>query len=144
MRSCLALLLLMACTVAQRPPLPPRPATRLPVELDQQGNPDLCRRIAGWDCADLDCPDCGSVAQKARTRDVSEIVGALAALGVASSVRQQTDPPARSTTPFADALSAGGVPGAENGIAPATREAAQVESCRAACRRCADAELRCR
>jgi hypothetical protein len=142
MRSCV-LLLLMSCTVAQRPSLPPLPA-RFSVEAEQQREPDLCRRMADWDCTDLDCPDCSSVAQKARTRDVGEIVGALAALFLAGSVGRQVDPPARSTTPFADALSVGGVAGATNGLWPATREASQVESCRATCRRCADLKLRCR
>ena len=144
MRSCLPLLLLMACTVAQRPPFPPRPPPRFTLEAEQQGDRDLCRRMVDWDCADLDCPDCSSVAQRARTRDVGEVVGALAALCLAATVGQQVDPAARSTTPFADALSFGGVPGATNGLLPATREASQVESCRAACHRCADAKLRCR
>jgi hypothetical protein len=143
MRFCAPLLLLIGCAVAQRPP-PPRPAPRFSVEAEQQREPDLCRRMADWDCIGLDCPDCSSVAQKARTRDVAEIVGALAALCLAASVGQQVDPPARSTTPFADALGVGGVPGATNGLLPATREASQVESCRATCRRCADARLHCR
>src|SRR5205823_14671752 len=144
MRSCAPLLLFIACTVAQRPPPPPRPAPRFPVESERQLEPDLCRRMADWDCTDLDCPDCSSVAQKALTRDVGEVVGALAALCLAASVRQQVDPPPRSMTPFADALSVGGVPGATDGLLPATREASQVESCRFACRRCAEAKLRCR
>src|SRR5438128_146061 len=144
MRSCEPLLLLMACTVAQRPPSPPRPAPRFSVEANRQSDPDLCRRMADWDCDDLDCPDCSSVAQQARTRDVGEVAGALAALCLAGLVHQQVDPPARSTTPFADALHSGGVPGATNGFMPSTREASQVESCRATCRRCADAKLRCR
>jgi hypothetical protein len=144
MRSCVPLLLLMACTVAQRPPPPPRPTRRFSVEAERQRDPDLCRRMADWDCIDLDCPDCSSVAQQARTRDVGEVVGALAALSLASLARQQSDPPARSMTPFADALHIGGVPGAPNGLMPSTREASEVESCRATCRRCADAKLRCR
>jgi hypothetical protein len=144
MRSCVPLLLLMACMVAQRPPPPPRPAPRFSVEAEQQRDHDLCRRMSDWDCTDLDCPDCSSVAQKGRTRDLGEVVGALAALCLAASVRQQADPPAPSTTPFADALSVGGVPGATSGLMPSTREASQVVSCRATCRRCADAKLRCR
>jgi hypothetical protein len=144
MRSCVPLLFLMACTVAQRPPPPPRPAPRFSVEAGEQRDPDLCRRMAAWDCIDLDCPDCTSVAQHARVRDVGEVAGALTALGLAGLVRQQVDPPAQSKTPFADALHSGGVPGATNGLMPSTREASEVESCRATCRRCADAKLRCR
>jgi len=100
--------------------------------------------MADWDCADLDCPDCSSVAQQARTRDVGEVMGALAALSLAGLFRQQSDPSARSMTPVADALHSGGAPGATNGLVPATREASEVESCRATCRRCADTKLRCR
>jgi hypothetical protein len=144
MRSFVPLLLLMACTVAQRPPPPPRRTPRFSVEAERQRDPDLCRRMADWDCIDLDCPDCSSVAQQARTRDVGEVVGALTALFLAASVRQQTDPPAPSMTPFADALHSGGVPGASNGIVPSTRTASEVESCRATCRSCADAKLHCR
>jgi hypothetical protein len=144
MRPYVPLLLLTSCLVAQRPPPLPRPVPRFSVEAEQQREPDLCRRMADWDCADLDCPNCSSVAQKARTRDVGEVLGALAAICLAGSVGRQVDPPAPSATPFADALSVGGVPGAANGLMPATREASQVESCRATCRRCAGAKLRCR
>jgi hypothetical protein len=100
--------------------------------------------MADWDCIDLDCPDCSSVAQQARARDVGEVVGALTALSLAALVRQQADPPPPSMTPFADALRIGGMPGASNGIVPSTRAASEVESCRATCRRCADAKLHCR
>ena len=144
MRSCVPLLLLTACTVAQRPPPLPRPVSHFSLEAGRQLDPGHCRRMADWDCTDLDCPDCSSVAKQARTRDVGEVVGALTALCLASLFRQQVDPPASSTTPFADALQVGGVPGATNGFMPATREASQVESCRATCRRCAEAKLRCR
>src|SRR2546425_10559141 len=143
-RPCVPLLLLTACTVAQRPHPPPRPAPHFSVEAERQLDPDLCRRMADWDCTDLDCPDCGSVAKQARTRDVGGGAGALTALCLASLVRQQGVPPASSATPFGDALQVGGVPGATNGFMPATREASHVESCRATCRRCAEAKLRCR
>src|SRR5256885_7280048 len=100
MRSGVPLLLLVACTVAQRPPPPPRAAPRFSVEAEWQRDPDLCRRMADWDCEDLDCPDCSFVAQHARTRDVGEVVGALAALCLASLTGQQANSPARSATPF--------------------------------------------
>src|SRR5438105_4539435 len=114
MRSCLPLLSLMACTVAQRPP-PPQPQ-RFSLQVEQQRDPDLCRRMAGWECTDLDCPDCGTVAQQARARDVGEVASAFAALCLASLVAHEADPPARGATPFADALEVGGVPGATNGL----------------------------
>jgi len=139
------LLLLTSCFVAQRPPPPPRPAPRFTVEAERQGNPELCRRMADWDCENLDCPDCSSVAQQARTRDVGEVAGALAALFLGGGLAHQpSDSPSRSTTPFADALHSGAPPVASSGLLPATREASEVESCRATCRRCAETKLRCR
>src|SRR6266852_722359 len=129
MRFCAPLLLLLtSCLVAQRPPPPLRPAPRFTVEAERQGNPQLCRRMADWDCENLDCPDCSSVAQQARARDVVEVVGALAALLLGGGLAHQpSDSPARSTTPFADALRSGGAPVASNGFMPATREASEVE-----------------
>src|SRR5205823_6787968 len=80
MRQFMPLLLLMNCTVAQRPPPPSPPFPRFSLEAEQHPDANLCRRMADWDCADLDCPDCSSVAQRVRTRDIGEFIGAVAAL----------------------------------------------------------------
>src|SRR5712671_4375111 len=95
MRALPLLLLLTGCLVAQRPPPAPPPAPRFSVEAERQSDPDLCRRMADWDCENLDCPDCSSVAERARTRDVGEVVGALGALGLAAAFfGQQSSAPA--------------------------------------------------
>jgi hypothetical protein len=138
------LLLFTGCVVAQRPPPPPPPAPRFSVEAERQSDPELCRRMADWDCENLDCPDCSSVAERARTRDVGEVAGALAAVGLAGFFAQQSSSTGSGNTPFANALSSGAPPVSSNGFWPATREASEVESCRVTCRRCADTKLRCR
>src|SRR2546421_9406209 len=100
------LLLLTGCMVAQRPPPPP---PRFSVEAERQSNGDLCRRMADWDCENLDCPDCSAVAERARARDVGEVMGALGALGAAAAfVGQQSGASPHSNTPFADALHSAG------------------------------------
>lgn len=137
------LLLLTGCLAAQRPPPPPRPAPRFTAAAERQSDPELCRRMADWDCENMDCPECSSVAERARTRDVGEVAGALAALGLAGFFAQQSSAPASGNTPFADALHSGAEPTPSNGFLPATREASEVESCRATCRRCAETKLRC-
>jgi len=115
------------------------------VAAERQSNPDLCRRMADWDCENLDCPDCSAVAERARARDVGEVLGALGALGLAAAfVGQQSSAPAPGNIPFADALGSGAPPAPPNGFLPATREASAVDSCRATCRRCAETKLRCR
>jgi hypothetical protein len=145
MRPFVPLLLLIACTVAQRPPVSAsRRLPRLTAGAEWGRDPDLCRRMADWECIDLDCPDCSSVAKQARTCDVGQVAGALTALGLASVLRQQSDAPRASMTPFVDALNSGAAAGAANGRMPSTGEASEVDSCRAACRRCVDAKLRCR
>ena len=138
----LLLLLLTGCMAAQRPP---PPAPRFSVEAERQGNADLCRRMADWDCENLDCPDCSAVAERARARDVGEVLGALGALGFAAAFfGQQASAPGTGNTPFANALASGAPPVSQNGFLPATREASEVDSCRATCRRCAETKLRCR
>ena len=145
MRALPLLLLLAGCMVAQRPPPAPPPAPRFSVEAERQGNGDLCRRMADWDCENLDCPDCSAVAERARARDFGETMGALAALGLAAGFfGQQSPSPAAGNTPFANALASGAEPAPSTGFLPATRAANEVESCRATCRRCADTKLRCR
>ena len=140
----LPLLVLTGCMVAQRPPPPPPSAPRFSAEAERQSNGDLCRRMADWDCENLDCPDCSAVAERARARDVGEVMGALAALGAAAAfVGQQSSASPHSNTPFADALHSGGEPAPPNGFLPATRESSEVESCRATCRRCAETKRRC-
>src|SRR3977135_4275681 len=138
MRALPLLLLLAGCMVAQRPPPAPPRAPRFSVEAERQGNADLCRRMADWDCENLDCPDCSSVAERARTRDVGEVAGALAAVGLAAFFAQQSISPGSDKPRFADRLSSGAPPVSSNGSWPATREASEVESCRVTCRRCAD------
>jgi hypothetical protein len=145
MRSCAPLLLLAtSCFVAQRPPPPPPPAPRFSVAAEKQRDPEMCRRMAEWDCADLDCPDCAAVARTARGRDVGEVLGAVGALVLAGAIGRQADAPARRTMPFADDLHTGAEPGAGNGWLPATRAESTVEACRQTCRRCAATKLRCR
>jgi hypothetical protein len=140
----LLLLALAACMTAARPSPPPPPAPRFSVAAERQSDPNLCRRMADWDCENLDCPDCSAVAERARASDVGEVLGALAALGAAAAfVGQQSSAPAPGNTPFANALATGAPPAPPNGFLPATREASEVDSCRAACRRCAETKLRC-
>src|SRR5882762_5760384 len=90
MRALPLLLLLAGCMVAQRPPPAPPPAPRFSAEAERQGTADLCRRMADWDCENLDCPDCSAVAERARARDFGETMGALAALGLAAGFFRQT------------------------------------------------------
>src|SRR5712672_1511089 len=127
MRALPLLLLLAGCMVAQRPPPAPPPAPRFSAEAERQGNGDLCRRMADWDCENLDCPDCTAVAERARARDVGEVLGALGALGLAAAFfGQQSSTPTVGKTPFADALGSGAPPAPPNGFLPATREASAV------------------
>src|SRR2546423_4955047 len=88
MRSCVPLLLLTACTVAQRPPPLPRPVSHFSVEAGRQLDPRHFRRMADWDFTHLDCPDCSSVAKQARTPHAGEGGGALTALCLPSPFRQ--------------------------------------------------------
>jgi len=99
--------------------------------------------MAEWDCLDLDCPDCPTVAQRAHARDVAGVLAALGALGLASSVRPESASGAHGPTPFADALHSGAEPVAANGLVPSTRAQSVVESCRITCRRCTAAKQLC-
>src|SRR5258707_15583943 len=123
--------------VGQRPPPAPPPAPRFSAEAERQGNGDLCRRMADWDCENLDCPDCSAVAEGARARDFGETMGALAALGLAAGFfGQQSPSPAAGNTPFANALASGAEPTPSIGFLMATRAANEAESFRVASSRC--------
>jgi len=145
MRACAPLLLLVTgCFTAPRPPPPPPPEPRFALAAERQRDPEMCRRMAEWDCLGLDCPDCPSVAQSARTRDVLEVLGTLGALGLAGSLHAETAParPAAST-PFADALHSGSEPITPGFGGISLRAESAVESCRIVCRRCAAAKASC-
>jgi len=138
------LLLVTGCFAAQRPPPPPPPEPRFSLAAERQRDPEMCRRMAEWDCLGLDCPDCPSVAQSARTRDVLEVLGTLGALGLAGAARPDTTPAARpSSTPFADALHSGSEPITPSFGGLSLRAESAVESCRIVCRRCATARDSC-
>jgi len=143
MRPCLPLLLLATGCLATRPPPPPPPEPRFSLAAGQQHDPEMCRRMAEWDCLGLDCSDCAAVAQSARTRDVAEPLAALGALGFASSVGHEAGPSPRGNTPFADALHSGSELIPAMGGWPAMRAESAVESCRVVCRSCATAKEQC-
>jgi hypothetical protein len=112
-----ALLLLVAGCVGVHPPPPPPPEPRFTLAALQQHDPEMCRRMAEWDCFGLDCPDCESEASRARAHDVIEIVGAIGAIALAGAAHAQTDP--------------------QSGpLQLSTRADTVVETCKVMCRRC--------